>query len=131
MGSRDEIEKLTAKFAKAVTEKDVGALEGFYEEGARFLPPGAPMAVGLAAIREAQQHMIEGGVQGLELEAVDVIEAGDFVIEIGRTKVTVQPPGAPSRNEAGKSVVVWHRGKDGSFKIVVDILNSDRRPGPG
>ena len=37
--------------------------------------------------------MIEGGVQALDLDVVDVIEAGDFAIEIGRTTVTIQPPG--------------------------------------
>ena len=79
--------------------------------------------------------MIEGGVQALDLHAIDVIEAGDFVIEIGRTTVTIQPPGVMSLIllllgkrrliKQGKSVVVWHRQKDGTLKITVDIFNSD------
>jgi ketosteroid isomerase-like protein len=135
MGTRAEIEKLTAKFAKAVTNKDFAALGSFYDERARFLPPGAPMVEGRAAIQAAQQKMIEGGVQVLDLQAVDVIEAGDFVIEIGRTTVTIQPSGAKSLilllvgkrrlTKQGKSVVVWRRQKDGALKIVVDTFNSD------
>ena len=90
-----------------------------------MLPPGAPMVEGRAAIQAAQQRMIEGGVQALDLEVIDLIEAGDFVIEIGRTTVTIQPPGARSMIDKGKSVVVWRRQNDGTLKIAVDTFNSD------
>lgn len=125
MSIRAEIEKLTAQFAKAVTNKDFAALGPFYEERARLLPPGAPMVEGQAAIQAAQQKMIEGGVQALDLECVDVIEAGDFAIEIGRTTVTIQLLGLFSITRTGKSVVVWRRQNDGTLKIVVDMFNSD------
>jgi ketosteroid isomerase-like protein len=125
MSIRAEIEKLTAQFAKAVTNKDFAALGPFYEERARLLPPGAPMVEGRAAIQAAQQKMIEGGVQALDLECVDVIEAGDFAIEIGRTTVTIRLLGLFSITRTGKSVVVWRQQKDGTLKIVVDTFNSD------
>ncbi len=125
MSIRAEIEKLTAQFVKAVTNKDFAALGPFYEERARLLPPGAPMVEGRAAIEAAQQKMIEGGVQALDLECVDVIEAGDFAIEIGRTTVTIQLLGLFSITRTGKSIVVWRRQKDGTLKIVVDTFNSD------
>ncbi len=125
MSIRAEIEKLTAKFAMAVTNKDFAALGPFYEEQARLLPPGARIVKGRAAIQIAQQKMIEGGVQALDLECVDVIEAGDFAIEIGRTTVTIQLLGLFSITRTGKSVVVWRRQEDGTLKIVVDTFNSD------
>ena len=135
MNTREEIERLTAQFAKAVTAKDFAALGSFYEERARFLPPGAPMVEGRAAIQAAIKKMVAAGVAALDLQAVDVIEAGDFVIEIGRTKVMIQPPGAMSVilwlvgkrrfTRQGKSIVVWRRQKDGALKIVADTFNSD------
>lgn len=125
MDSRAEIEKLTAEFAKAVTNKDFAALGLLYEERARWLPPGAPIVEGRAAIQSAQKRMIEGGVQALDLECIDVIEAGDLAIEIGRTTLTIQPPSSESVIANGKSVVVWRRQKDGTLKIVVDTFNSD------
>jgi ketosteroid isomerase-like protein len=136
MSSRTEVERLTANFAKAVTEKDIAALGPFYEEGARFLPPGAPMAEGLLAIQAAQQKIIAGGVQTLTLHAHDIID-GDFIIEIGRIAVTIKPRGLMSLiallmgrrtfTMHGKSVVVWRRQPDGSLKIAVDTFNSDAR----
>ena len=135
MNSRPEVEKLTAQFAKAVTDKDFAALEPIYEEGARFLPPGAPMVVGRAAIEASIRKMVAAGITALDLHAVDVIEAGDFVIEIGRTTVTIQPPGILSFllffvgkrkfTKQGKSIVVWRRQKDGTLKIMADTFNSD------
>jgi ketosteroid isomerase-like protein len=125
MDTRAEIEMLTAKFSKAVTNKDFGALGSFYEERARLLAPGAPMVEGRAAIQAVQQGMIEGGVQALRLDVIDVIEAGDLAIEIGRYTLTIQPPGGESVIDNGKSVVVWRRQKDGALKIAVDTFNSD------
>ena len=135
MDTRAEVERLTANFAKAVTDRDFAALAPFYEERARFLPPGHSMVEGPAAIQASIQKMVEGGIRTLDLEAVDVIEAGDFVIEIGRTTVTIRPPGAMSLllllmgkrtlTKCGKPIVVWRRQKDGALKIVADTFNSD------
>jgi uncharacterized protein (TIGR02246 family) len=135
MGSRAEIEKLTAKFAKAVTDKDFAAVGHFYEERARFLPPGAPMVEGRAAIQASIRKMVEGGIQTLDLHAIDVIEDAEVAIEIGRTTVTIRPPGVLALIlllmvkrrliRHGKSVVVWRRQKDGTLKIAVDTFNSD------
>lgn len=125
MSARAEIEQLTASFAQAVTNKDFAALGSFYEERARLLVAGAPMVEGRAAIQSAQQRMIEGGVQALRLDVIDVIEAGDLAVEIGRYKLTIRLPGGESVIDKGKSVVVWRRQKDGALKIAVDTFNSD------
>jgi ketosteroid isomerase-like protein len=58
MDTRAEIERPTAKFAKVVTDKDFAAIGPFYEERARFLPPGAPMVEGPAAIQAIIQKMV-------------------------------------------------------------------------
>jgi ketosteroid isomerase-like protein len=123
--ARAEIETLTAQFAAAVTNKDFAALGSFYEEQARLLVAGTPMVEGRAAIQIAQQHMIERGVQDLALDVVDVIEAGDLAVEIGRYTLTMQPPGGARVIDRGKSVVVWRRQKGGGLKIAVDTFTSD------
>ena len=135
MSARAEIERLTEKFAKAVTGKDFAALGPFYEDRARFLPPGAPMVEGPVAIQAAQRKIIEQGLQSLTLCADDIIEAGDLIIEIGRIAVTIRPRGIRlllamimgkrTFTIRGKSVVIWRRQKDDSLKIAVDTFNSD------
>lgn len=135
MDTLAEIKELTMKFAKAATEKDFAALGTFYEERGRFLPPGGPMVEGPVAIQAAIKKMVEAGIEALHLEAVDVIEGGDFVIEIGRTTVTIKPRGVMSLLlmllgkrrlvKHGKSIVVWRRQKDGVLKIVADTFNGN------
>jgi ketosteroid isomerase-like protein len=125
METRTEIEKLTAEFSKAVTNKDFAALGSFYEERARLLAPGVPMVEGRTAIQAALQRIIEGGVQTLGLDVIDVIEAGDFAIEIRRITLTIRSPGAESVTDHGKSVVVWRRLANGALKIAVDTFNRD------
>jgi hypothetical protein len=61
---------------KGCYEQGFQTVCSFYEERARLLLPGAPMVEGRPAIQSAQQGMIEGGVQALSLDVVDVIEAG-------------------------------------------------------
>lgn len=127
--TRVEIENLTARFATAVTNKDFATIGAFYEERARWLPLGGRIVEGRAAIRVAQQRMIESGVMALKLEVIDIIESGDFAIEIGRINVTIRPVRFfPwwTVIVKGKSVVVWRKQKDGTIKILADTFNSDK-----
>ena len=54
-------------------------------------PPEPPMVEDRPAIQSAQQSMIEGGVQALSLDVIN-IEAGDLEIEIGLYTLTIRPP---------------------------------------
>jgi ketosteroid isomerase-like protein len=133
--ARAEVEQHTATFASAVTSRNYAVLGPLYEPGARFLPPGGPMVIGRAAIQASVRKLVERGITALDLEAVDVIESGDLVIEIGRTTVTIQPSGIMALvlflvgkrklTRRGKSIVVWRRQKDGALKIMADTFNSD------
>jgi hypothetical protein len=49
MGIRAETEKLTANFAKAVTNKDCDGLGSFYERHSCLSAAGAPMVEGRGA----------------------------------------------------------------------------------
>jgi ketosteroid isomerase-like protein len=125
--TRAEIARLTTVFAEAVTARDYGVIGPYYDEKARLLPPGRPMVEGRNAIAAVQREMIEEGVIALDLAPVDVIESGDLVIEIGRTKVTIRPVFAPfiTFTKSGKSIVVWRKQPDGSLRIIADTFNSD------
>lgn len=120
---RGEIERLTAKFSEAVTNRNLEELGAFYEEHARFLPPGMPMVEGREAIQAAMRRMVERGITSLKLEAIDIIEVGDFAIEIGQLTLTARIFGLFSITRKGKSIVVWHRQKDGALKIAADTFN--------
>jgi len=122
---RDEVTALNAEFGKAVANQDVGEAVSLYAEGARMLAPNAPIAEGKEAIRALLQAYVDGGVNSLDLQSIDVLDDGALVVDIGRYVLGIQPPGADPIQDEGKYVVVLKRQGDGSLKIVADAFNSD------
>jgi ketosteroid isomerase-like protein len=128
MGRRSLIESHIAEFCKAVSNKDAAGLSTFYESGARFLAPGAPLAEGRAAIQATMQGLLDAGMQALSLDTVDVIDDSNISVEVGRYTLTIQPPGQESAIDNGKYVVVWREQADGTLLIAADCFNSDAPP---
>jgi ketosteroid isomerase-like protein len=99
------------------------ALDRIYTSDARILPPGAPMISGRTAIKQFWSDMVTGAhAQSAVLSSVDVMPAGDGVVEIGRAVLTIAPPGQAEAQMEVKYVVYW-REEDGRWKWHVDIWN--------
>jgi ketosteroid isomerase-like protein len=104
--------------------RNFGALDDVYTADARILPPGAPMISGRESIKAFWTNMIQAAnAKSAVLESVEVIPAGDGVVEIGRAVLTIEPQGAPAQIEA-KYVVHWKQ-QDGRWKWNVDIWNAN------
>jgi ketosteroid isomerase-like protein len=112
-----------------VANRDVDAVASLYAENAKFLPPGMPPCEGPEAIKAALQGLLDAGAQSLDLEPLEVREAGELTIEYGRYELGMDA-GGESVTDAGKYIVVHEAQPDGSTKIVFDIFNSNNPP-PG
>ncbi len=84
---------------------------------------------GPAAIQQALQQLLDMGTRSLEIEPVDVQEAGELTGEYGRYVLEIEPEGADAVTQVGKYVVVHAAQPDGSTKIVLDIFNYKTPPG--
>jgi ketosteroid isomerase-like protein len=106
-----------------VGKRNIDALDNVYTADARILPPGGPMVAGREAIKQFWAGMIQDmNAQSAELFSVDVMPAGDGIVEIGRAVLTVEPePGKTAQAEA-KYVVYW-RQENGQWRWHVDIWN--------
>jgi ketosteroid isomerase-like protein len=101
---------------------NLSALDDVYTSDARILPPGAPMVSGREAIKTFWGGVIESlHATSAVLESVDVMPAGDGVVEIGRATLTAAPEGSTVQVEV-KYVVFWRR-ENGRWKWHVDIWN--------
>jgi ketosteroid isomerase-like protein len=105
---------------EVVGKKNFAALDQVYTADARILPPGSPMVSGREAIRQFWM----GAVDALQatsavLTSVDVMPAGDGVVEIGAATI-----GGPTAMPDIKYVVYW-RQEDGRWKWHVDIWNTN------
>ena len=106
-------------------KRNFAALDQIYTSDACILPPGSPMVSGRQAIRKFWSDLVESvNAKSAVLTSVDVIPAGDGLVEIGRAAITVEPQGqAPAQMDV-KYVVYW-RQEDGRWKWHVDIWNQN------
>ena len=126
--SFDEIKQGMAKTnelfnTEVFGKRNFDALDEIYTSDARILPPGAPMATGREEIKGFWFDLIRlVNAKSAVLESVDVMPAGDGIVEIGKAVLTVEPAGQAEAQMEVKYVVFW-RQEDGLWKWHVDIWN--------
>lgn len=120
--SRSDIDALNAQFGQAVEKGDAAGIAALYAPDARVMPPGSPVVTGSDGIRQFWQGMLDMGVTGGALKTVTFEEHGDVAIESGEYEMLVGNTVADN----GKYVVVHRRQPDGSWKLGIDIFNTDR-----
>lgn len=120
----------TKAWAVAYNAGDADGVTALYSEDAMVMPPGAPMAVGRAAILEYIANDITGAkAAGVTLAIGDndtVGMSGDLAWHSGSYSV-MDASGATV--DTGNYMEALQR-KDGKWHIVRDIWNSDRAPTP-
>jgi uncharacterized protein (TIGR02246 family) len=124
-----EVTAVAQAFHDGVADQDAAALARLYHDDARFLPPNMEPAEGRDAIQRSMQALLDMGASSLDLEPLDVREAGEMTIEYGRYTLGLELPGGAEATDVGKYLVV-HETRDGSTKILFDCFNSNQPP-PG
>jgi uncharacterized protein (TIGR02246 family) len=123
-----EVDAVAQVFHDGVAARDAGMMADLYHDDARFLAPGFEPAEGKAAIQATLQALLDMGATSLDIESLDVREAGDLTIEYGRYRLGIEAEGA-AMTDVGKYVVVYET-RGGETKIVLDCFNSNAPP-PG
>ena len=103
MLARIDIEQQNARFGEAVAAGDADALAALYTENAIAMPPSQPILEGRDAIREDFAAMFDSGVDGVDIETVELVRRDDMAIE--RSNLTVRVGGEEALQ--GKALVVW------------------------
>jgi uncharacterized protein (TIGR02246 family) len=120
-----EIDAVAQAFHDGVANRDAAALASLYHDDARFLPPNMEPAEGRPAIRTAMQQLLDMGARSLDIEPIDVREAGDLTVEYGRYTLQIEPEGGEAMTDVGKYIVVHETREDGSTRILLDCFNSN------
>jgi len=123
--ARSDIEAALLTFTKAFNAKDAAAVAAHYTEDAAILPPDSPRVDGRDKIQQFWQGAIDGGVSDLALEAVEISESGDFAFEVGKFRLKAPGRDRNPVDQAGKYIVVWKKGTDGTWQLYRDIWNAD------
>ena len=123
---RSAIEGTNAQFVAAANRGDTAAVAALYTADAVVLPPNAEMVRGRQGVKEFFDALIQQmGVPRLTLDTIQVDEVGDTACEVGAYTMKLQPSGGEPVSDNGKYVVVWKRQTDGSWKLAVDIWNTN------
>jgi ketosteroid isomerase-like protein len=125
MGIREEVLELNETFSKMAANHDLDGAMALYTPDAKVLPPGAPMCEGTSAIRDFLQMFLKMGFQSIEFESLVVDGTEDFVVDVGRYRLRMQPPGTEPMLDVGKYIAVFKRQMDGSLRMAYDTFNSD------
>ncbi len=101
-------------------------------DGAYLLPPGAPQAIGKAAIRSA--------IAGLEATPgfsirwsptfAQVGSSGDLGYTLGTYQMQLEGPDGELVQIDGKYITIWRKHADGAWLVDADMFNADGPPTP-
>lgn len=115
------------EMSKAGAAKDIEKLISNYADDAILLPPNNQMAMGKPAIRVAWTQMTSApgfGISWMPMKA-EVSKSGDLGYTFGTYNMVMNDAQGRAINDRGKYVEIWKKQPDNSWKLIMDIPNSD------
>ena len=100
----------------------------FLTEDAVWLPANYPLQEGREAIMTGQTHklMRQSGVSFVfHATRVEASASGDLAVGIGTWSLSYTEPGGNEVRAVGKFMDVWRKQRDGSWKCIAAMDNSD------
>ena len=129
MRAADEanIRKLDADWVKAAQSKQLDAWMAFYADDAVVLPPNDKAASGKEAIRKPVADLLALPELSISWQPVkaDVSRSADLAYLYGAYNLSFKGPNGKTVSDRGKTLEVWKKQSDGSWKCIVDTWNSD------
>lgn len=123
-----EVDAVAQGFHDGVASRDAAAIADLYHDDARLLAAGMEPAEGRSAIEAAWRQLLDMGARSVEVQPIDVREAGDLTVEYGRYILELEPEGGERMTDVGKYVVVHEAREGGPTKILLDCFNSNSPP---
>ena len=121
--------KLDEEWSKTAATKDAEKIASFYAEDAMAYPPNEPIAVGRAGAKKLWATMLalpEVSISWKTAHA-EAAASGDLGYTTGTYEVSSKGADGKPAVEKGKYVCTWKKQKDGSWKAIHDIWNSDAK----
>lgn len=125
---RPEIDASNARFLEEIARGDAAAAAGVYAERAVLVPPSGEAIRGRKAIESFWRSGIEIGVRAVELEALELGDAGRLTYEVGRYRMLFQRAEDGPKLERGAYLLLYRQEPDGSWLRAVDMFNATSSP---
>ena len=126
----DKLRQADSALESAVESKDLERTVSFYASDSSILPVAEPLITGIDAIRDEWKHLfaIPNFANKAVLTKIEVSGDGTLGYTQGTYATVLGVGEGKTETEHGKWVTVWKKQSDGTWKIAVDVYNSDSRP---
>ena len=121
--------RLDDDWSKAAATRDADRMASFYAEDAIAYPPNEPIAIGRAAAKKVWASYFADPTFSISWKTVHagVSTSGDLGFTAGTYENSFKGPDGKLVKEKGKYVCTWRKEKDGTWKAIHDIWNSDSK----
>ena len=132
-GIKAEEEKLmqtSRDWSRLAATDSLEKILSYWADDAFVMPPGQPPVKGKAAIRQMLESTskIPGFRISWEPLSATVSKTGDMGYLLERNQITMTDSTGKPFTQYNKSVTIWRKEADGSWKNVVDMWNEEPSP---
>ena len=122
------VQRADSSLQAAIASTDAERTASFYAEDAVLLPVAEPIVEGRVRILAEWQHVF--GIPGFAnvSRRVAADASGDLAFTRGTYESPMLDRSGQRVRERGKWVSVWKRQRDGQWRIIVDMFNTDAPP---
>jgi uncharacterized protein (TIGR02246 family) len=119
--------KLDDDWSKAAATRDAERVASFYAEDAIAYPPNEPAAVGRAAAKKVWAGYLADPNYTISWKTTHAEVRGDLGYTTGTYEDALKGPDGKTVNGRGKYLCVWKKQRDGSWKAIHDMWNTDSK----
>jgi len=121
--------KLDDDWSKVAATKDADKVAAFYADDAVAYPPNEPVANGREAAKKVWATYLGLPDFAISWKTVhaEVAASGDIGFTAGTYELSFKGPDGKKVAEKGKYLCTWKKQKDGNWKAVHDMWNSDAK----
>lgn len=121
--------KLDDEWSAAAATRDADRVASFYAEDAIAYPPNEPVAVGREAAKKVWAAYLAEPSFSISWKTVhaEVAASGDLGFTAGTYEDSFKGPDGTMVHETGKYLCTWKRQRDGSWKAIHDMWNTDAK----
>jgi ketosteroid isomerase-like protein len=121
--------KLDDDWSAAAATRDVDRVVSFYAEDAIAYPPNEPVAVGRAAAKKVWAAYFADPTFSISWKTLHagVSESGELGFTPGTYQASFKGRDGKEASEKGKYLCTWKLQKDGTWKAIHDMWNTDAK----
>lgn len=121
----EAIRKADADWNTAMGSKNVDEFVKYFAADGVLMMPNMPALNGAEAIRSSMSQMMPSINVSWTATNAEVAASGDLGYTTGTYQASMTMPDGSTHPDNGKYATIWKKQADGSWKVVVDIFNSD------